>query len=113
MPDLYPGQRVKLYQKHLQSTQDGVIVRVDRTVVDISAGAQGVLRQYRKADQRLNDPSFAHTEYFRTIEQHVEAERRAQAVERLGTFGCRFDLGSRSLPVEKLERIVEILEEAC
>lgn len=113
MTEFYKRQPVKIYQSHLTSTQDGRIVHVDQDLVHIEMGAYREIKKYRRSDQRLSDPGHAHISHFRTLEQHEAEQRRMRAVERLRTFGCRFDLGSRSLPVEKLERIAQVLEDPC
>lgn len=113
MAEFYEGQPVKIYQSHLTSTQDGRIVRVGRDLVHVEMGAYRTIKAYRASDQRLAEQGAAYISHFRTLEQHEAEQRRIRAVERLRTFGCRFDLGSRSLPVEKLERIAQVLEDPC
>lgn len=113
--ELFVGQPVKVHQNGIRSASDGEITRVGQDLVDIKVGAYQNVRTFRIADQRLNDKQYGSHSFFRTLVQEERHEREARAVKRLAAYGCRFDVGSagRSLPVEKLERIADILEESC
>lgn len=108
-------QPVKVHQNGLRAAQDGKIVRIGRDLVDIQIGAYQTVKTFRIMDQRLNDKQYGSHSFFRTLEQEAVNQRRSDAIDRLHTHGVRFDVGSssRSLPVEKIERIADILEEPC
>lgn len=109
--DLFEGQTVKVYQSFLTSAQQGEIVRIGRTLVDIRIGAYSIVKQYRILDQRLSGRDNGSGNFFQTLEQYDAQKRRSAAMDVLARYGCRFDLGSRSVDVEKLEAIGRILEE--
>lgn len=104
-------QPVKVYQNFLAGPQDGTIIRVGRTLVDIRLGSFRDVKTFRKLDQRLNSKEHAGSAHFVTIEQYETRQRRSRAVDVLHRHGLRFDTGSRSVDVEKLEAIGKILEE--
>lgn len=108
------GQLVKVYYSYGRGVpRDGQITRVGRTLVDIRADKFGNIETFRMSDQKSKGDGGGSGTYFRTIEQYEDQTRRFKAVNRLTAFGCRFDLGFCSVPVEKMERIADILEEGA